>query len=359
VLAIVLVGGEGTRLRPLTNHLPKPMLPIVEKPMISRIVDWLAVHGVDEVVLALGYKPDAFTDAFPEGMVDGIKISYAIEPSPLDTAGAIRYAADTAGFKSGPVIVVNGDIVTDLNLADLIHFHKESEGLATIALTPVEDPSAYGVVPTDSFGRVLAFIEKPDRDKAPTNLVNAGTYVLDGEMINLIANDRRVSIEREIFPALVERGELFAMASDAYWLDTGTPERFLQAQLDILRGDRIYGAEIEYVERRGDVFLAPGSELEAETKGHVYMGFASKAAPGAFLHDCVIGSGSQVAPWAKVIRSVIMPGAKIQEGAIIENSIVGSYAIVERSASVRNTTIVGAEAIVPAKMSLDCARHSL
>lgn len=335
------------------------MLPIVEKPMIARIVDWLATHGVDEVVLALGYKPDAFTDAFPEGTVDGVKISYAIEPSPLDTAGAIRYAADSVGFRSGSLVVVNGDIVTDLNLADLIHFHKESEGLATIALTPVDDPSAYGVVPTDSFGRVQAFIEKPERDKAPTNLVNAGTYILDADVMKLIDSDRRVSIEREIFPLLVERGELFAMASDAYWLDTGTPERFLQAQLDILRGERIYGADIEYAERRGDVFLAPGAELEAETKGHVYMGFGSKASSGAYLKDCVIGSGAKVAPWAKIIRSVIMPGATIADGAVIENSIVGSDAVVEASASVRNTTIVGAEAIVPAKMSLDCARHSL
>ncbi len=359
MLAVVLVGGEGTRLRPLTNHLPKPMLPIVEKPMIARIVDWLSAHGVDEVVLALGYKPDAFVDAFPDGIVDGVKIHYATEPSPLDTAGAIRYAAESVGVRQGPMVVVNGDIVTDLNLTDLIHFHRESEGLATISLTPVEDPSAYGVVPTDPYGRVLAFIEKPAKDKAPTNLVNAGIYVLDSTMMNLIDSDRRVSIEREIFPLLVERGELFAMASDAYWLDTGTPERFLQAQLDLLSGMRIYGNDIDYVEKRGNVFLSPGTELEAETKGNVYMGFASKAAAGSYLHDAVIGSGSLVAKWAKVIRSVIMPGAKIHEGAIIEDSIIGPDAVIGAAAEVKNSTIVGAESTVPSGMLLDSARHSL
>ncbi len=206
--AVVLVGGEGTRLRPLTLTTPKQMLPIVEQPMIERVLGQLARHGIDEAVLSLGYKPDAFIDAYPEGSVSGVRMTYAVEHDPLDTAGAIRFAADHAGIDE-TFVAVNGDVLTDIDIGALVDLHRRHGATGTIALTPVEDPSAFGVVPTDEEGRVTAFIEKPPRDEAPTNLINAGIYVLEPSVLASIAPDVRVSIERETFPALVEKGSLY------------------------------------------------------------------------------------------------------------------------------------------------------
>ena len=225
--AVVLVGGEGTRLRPLTLTTPKQMLPIVEQPMIERVLGHLATHGIDDAVLSLGYRPDAFINAYPSGTIAGVALTYAVEPTPLDTAGAIRFAANHAGIDD-TFVVVNGDVLTDSDISALIDFHRSSGAEGTISLTPVEDPSAFGVVPTDPQGRVEAFIEKPPRDEAPTNYINAGTYVFETSVLDRIPADRRVSIERETFPALVESGTLYALGSEAYWLDTGTPDAYLR-----------------------------------------------------------------------------------------------------------------------------------
>ena len=187
---MVLVGGEGTRLRPLTLTTPKQMLPVGGRPMIERVLGHLAGHGIDEAVLSLGYRPDAFIDAYPDGKCAGVKLIYAVEESPLDTAGAIRYAASQAGTAE-TFVVVNGDVLTGLDVAGLVRFHHEHPAEATIALTPVPNPSAFGVVPTDDDGRVLAFIEKPAPGQAPTNLINAGTYVLEPSVLDRIRRDRR------------------------------------------------------------------------------------------------------------------------------------------------------------------------
>ena len=203
--AVVLVGGFGTRLRPLTLTTPKQMLPVGHRPMIEWVVGHLADHGVDEAVLSLGYKPDAFIEAYPDDRCAGVHLTYAVEPEPLDTAGAIRFAALDAGIDD-TFIVVNGDVLTDLDIDALVRFHRASGAEGTIHLTPVEDPSLFGVVPTDDDGRVVAFVEKPPRDEAPTNRINAGTYVLEPSVLDRIAGDRRVSIEREVFPAMAAEG---------------------------------------------------------------------------------------------------------------------------------------------------------
>ena len=235
--AVVLVGGEGTRLRPLTLSTPKQMLPIVGVPMIERVLAHLGSHGVDEAILSLGYLPDAFKEAYPDGQAAGIRLTYAVEPEPLDTAGALRFAATYGGIDD-TFVVVNGDVLTDLDLGSLIAFHRQSGAEGTIALHPVPDPSAFGVVPTDDDGRVTAFVEKPPRDEAPTNEINAGTYVLEASVLDRISPSGRVSIERETFPAMVRSGVLFARADDGYWLDTGTPAAYLQANRDLVSGLR-------------------------------------------------------------------------------------------------------------------------
>ena len=200
--AVVLVGGEGTRLRPLTYTTPKSLLPIANQPFLERQLAWLESHGVDEVVLSLGYLPDAFQAHFPNDRCGGVRLSYVVEGKPLGTAGGIRYAAE--GGIDGRFVVCNGDILTDLDLAAMIRFHEASGAQATIALTQVEDPSAFGVVPTRADGEVVGFIEKPPRDLAPTNWINAGIYVLEPALLQRIPPRVNVSIERETFPRMVE-----------------------------------------------------------------------------------------------------------------------------------------------------------
>ena len=202
MLAVVLVGGFGTRLRPLTLTKPKQMLPVGSVTMLERVVGKLADAGVTQVVLSLGYQPDAFIEEFPDGTCAGVSMHYAVEPEPLDTAGAIRFAATHAGITER-FFAINGDVLTDLNLAGLWKAHDSFGGEATLALTPVEDPSRYGVVPIDEDGRVEAFIEKPEAGTAPSNWINAGTYVLEPAVLDRIPAGSRVSIERETFPAIV------------------------------------------------------------------------------------------------------------------------------------------------------------
>jgi mannose-1-phosphate guanylyltransferase len=357
--ALVLVGGEGTRLRPLTYDVPKPMLPIVERPMIARIVEWLGGYGVTDAVFSLGYRPDAFLGAFPDGTWAGVRLHYAIEPERLDTAGAILFGAMSAGLGDETFLVVNGDILTDLDLDELIATHRRAGGEATIALTPVEDPSAYGVVATNREGRVLAFIEKPPRDQAPTNLVNAGTYVLEPAALERIAPGRRVSIEREVFPALVEDGALFAMASDAYWLDTGTPERYLKAQDDVLSGARPDVVFPECVEEEPGVRLAPGAVLEGVARSAVFLGCGSLVEHGAEIGGAVIGAGGVVEPGALVSGSVLLPGVVVRTGARVLHSVVGPGAVIGDGACVSRFSVLGARVVVEAGAVLDSARVSV
>ncbi|MDA8291990.1 MAG: NDP-sugar synthase [Actinomycetota bacterium] len=357
MIAVLLVGGQGTRLRPLTYALPKPMLPVVERPMIARVVEWLASYGVTTAVLSLGYQPDAFVDAFPDGRFAGVELHYAVEREPLDTAGAIRFAALDAGVAGETLVVVNGDVLTDLDLASLYKFHQGTGGAATIALTPVEDPSAYGVVPTDPDGRVLAFIEKPARDEAPTNRINAGTYILEPSVVDGIPSGRPVSIEREVFPRLVGQDELYALDSDVYWLDTGTPERYLQAQFDIVRGVRAPCHMPPCVKRADGVFVAAGALLEGEVEGCAYVGKAASVAHGARVRDVVVGASAHVASGATVRDSVLLPGAVVREGATVVGSVVGPSAVIGAGARVSSGSVVGAAALVADGAVLDSARH--
>ncbi len=224
--AVVLVGGEGTRLRPLTLATPKQMLPIAEIPMIERVLRHLAAHGVEEVTLSLGYRPDAFLSLFPGDRMGDMVVRYAVEQEPRGTAGAIRFAAEASGIDE-TFLAVNGDILTDLDVSALVDFHRRWEAEGTIALTHVEDPSAFGLVPTGADGRVLAFVEKPLPEETITGAVNAGTYVLEPSVLDRIPEGRRVSIEREVFPVLAAAGSLYGFDSPNYWTDTGKPLEYL------------------------------------------------------------------------------------------------------------------------------------
>jgi mannose-1-phosphate guanylyltransferase len=325
VKAVVLVGGEGTRLRPLTLTTPKQMLPVAGRPMIERVVTHLARHGVDEVVLSLGYRPDAFLAAYPDGRCAGVRLVYAVEAEPLDTAGAVAFAARHAGI-ADRFVAVNGDVVTDMDLSALVAFHCERGAVATISLTPVLEPSRYGVVTTDDHGKVVAFVEKPPPGQAPTNLINAGTYVLEAEALDRIPAGRPVSIERETFPGLVADGSLYALASDASWVDAGTPATYLEVNLAV----------------------AAREEVEVDASARID--------PATRVVRAVIGPGVVVEAGAVVEGSVLQAGARIGRGAVVRDSIVGRNVIVGAGATVEGLTMIGDGTVIDPGVRLCGAR---
>ncbi|MET0728429.1 MAG: NDP-sugar synthase [Acidimicrobiales bacterium] len=324
--AVVLVGGFGTRLQPLTLSTPKQMLPVNNRLMIERVVEHLGAHGVSTAILALGYRPDAFVNAYPDGRCAGVDLHYAVEPEPLDTAGAVRFAALHFGVDER-FLVVNGDVLTDLDIGALVEFHERTGAEGTISLHRVEDPSGYGVVATDGDGRVTAFIEKPLRADAPTNLINAGTYVLEPSVLDRIAPGRPVNIERVTFPTMVEDGSLCALDGETYWIDAGTPETYLAANLDLVWG------------RRGPA--EPGVHEDAVVAGEV---------TGA-----VIGAGARVERGGTVTDSVLMPGATVRAGAVVRDAIIGPRAVVEAGAVVESGSVIGDDVVVRATQRV-CAQ---
>jgi mannose-1-phosphate guanylyltransferase len=319
MMAVVLVGGFGTRLRPLTNDVPKPMLPVGHRPMIVQLVERLAPSGVTDVVLALGFRPEPFAAAFDGNRFGGVNIHYAVEPEPLDTGGAIAFAARHVGVDD-TFIVANGDIITDLDVAGLVGAHRAAGADATIHLTPVDDPSAFGVVEVDPDGRVLRFVEKPSPGETDSNLINAGTYVFEPSVLDLVAPGERVSVERIVFPQMVAERRLSAMATDDYWIDTGRPELYLQANLDLAAGRRpVRVAAID-----------PAAEID----------------PAATIDDAVVSADVTVAAGAAVTRSLLLPGAIVAAGARIVDSIVAGR-VAERAEVTRS--VIGRGYEVPAR----------
>lgn len=282
MIAVLLVGGAGTRLRPLTEWLPKPMLPIANRPFLEHQIAYLSGHGVDRVVLSCGYLPDPIREHF------GDELEYAVEPEPLGTGGAIRFAA---GGIAERFIVCNGDVLTDLDLGALLAFHQERGARATIALHRVEDPSAYGLVRTSPDGAVTAFVEKPAPGEADVDTINAGTYVLEPEVLELVEPGRAVSVEREVFPRLVGGG-LYAMTGEGRWRDIGTPASYLAANLEQM----------------------PAGGLVDAT---------ASVDPAAVVTESVIGAGARIGPEALVDRSVVLPGATVTPGSRFREQVIG------------------------------------
>lgn len=353
--AVVLVGGEGTRLRPLTLSTPKPMLPVAEVVMIERVVAHLGGHGIDEVILSMGYRPDAFVSTFPEGTCAGVRLTYAVEPHRLDTAGGIAFAARLAGLDE-TFVVMNGDVLADLDLGELIAFHRDRGCEATIALTPVDDPSAFGVVPTDERGRVTAFIEKPSASDAPTNLINAGFYVFEPAVIDRVPVDSVMHLESEVFPRMVEEGALFALASPLYWTDTGTPALYLQANLDYVRGLRGSPPAPGAKEREPGVWTLGAGVIDGSVVGASLVGDAVYVASGAAVEASVLGAGARVEAGAVVRGSLLLPGAVVGAGAVVERSIIGEGAVIGETASLSELTVVQGRASVAPGAALSGGR---
>jgi mannose-1-phosphate guanylyltransferase len=326
--AVILAGGEGTRLRPLTLTIPKPAIQLVDRPFLRYMLDWLARHGVDDVVIASGFGAEALEGALEGEAGAGPAISYVQESEPLGTGGPLRLAADE-GMLDERFLVLNGDILADLNLGALMRAHVESGAIATLALHPVDDPSAYGLVRTKMGGEVAEFLEKPDPGEVDTNEISAGAYVIERRVLDLIPAGGMVSIEREVFPRLVGNG-LYGHALDGYWMDIGTPERYLQASWDILEGR----VRTEVPDRLGGAGPWLGADVtigvQASIDARAVVATGSEVGDGASILSSVVLAGSRIGPGAVVSDSILAPGVRIGEGASIgPDAVIGEGARVE------------------------------
>jgi mannose-1-phosphate guanylyltransferase len=321
VQAIVLVGGEGTRLRPLTESVPKPALTLVDRPFLAYMIEWLAGHGVTEVVLACGFLPDVLREALAdEEERAGVKIRFVVEPERRGTAGAIRFAADELGADLDErFLALNGDVLTDLDLSALLGAHRARAARATIGLHPVEDSSAYGLVRSGPAGEVLEFLEKTG-ERVPGE-VNAGMYVLERTVLDLIPPGAEVSIERDVFPRLVGEG-LHGMRLDGYWMDIGTPERYLQASWDIL--ERRVATRVEPT--APGMLVAAGTSVGAGTSlgPRVVLAPGCRIERGAVVRDSVLLEGCRVGEGARVSGSILSAGAEVGPGAELEGVVAAA-----------------------------------
>jgi mannose-1-phosphate guanylyltransferase len=319
VQAIVLVGGEGTRLRPLTDDMPKPALTLVDRPFLAYMIEWLATHGVTEAVLACGFLPDALREALGDGEHAGVRLTYVAEPDRRGTAGAIRFAADALGERlEERFLALNGDVLTDLDLTALVKAHEERAARATIALYPVEDSAAYGLVSVGLEGRVTEFVEKTG-EPVPGE-INAGAYLLERSVLDLVPPGREVSIEREVFPRLIGDG-LSALRLDGYWMDIGTRERYLQASWDILEGR----VATRVRPTAPGLLVGAGAEIDdgATVGPRAVVSPGCLVAAGAEVRGSVLLAGCSVGAGARVHDSVLAPGVTVAAGAELADAIAG------------------------------------
>ena len=325
--AIILVGGEGLRLRPLTCNIPKPMVPVVNKPFLEHMLDNLKRHHIDEIILAICYLPERIQSHFHTGSEFGVSLNYAVEETPLGTGGAVKNAEPSL---DDTFFVFNGDVFCDINLSEMLAFHREHKAKASIALTPVEDPTAYGVVETGSDGNVKAFIEKPSRETVTSNFINAGIYILEPELLELIPPDVHHMVERGLFPQLVQQGiPFYGYRSNAYWIDIGVPEDYLKLHHDILMGKAI--ARFPGKSIADDIWREEGCDIHPSAK---IIG------PVVFGRDCTIGKDTRISgPAALGAGCTIGQGTTIDEAVLWQNVKLGRDITVKNSVIGNNSSI--------------------
>ena len=324
--ALLLAGGFGTRLRPLTYTRPKHLLPVANRAHIDHVLDLLQGADVTDVVLLTSYLAERFEQAIEDARARGISVQLAHEKDPLGTAGALKNAEAFVGDDT--FLVFNADVLTDADLGAVVGFHRASSAEATILLTPVEDPSAFGVVPTDANGLVTGFIEKPPPGESPTNLINAGVYVMEPSVLDRIPKGEPWSAERALFPGLVEEGaRLFATSTDAYWMDIGTPDKYLQANLDALHGH----------------FTSPSTGTPDEN--HVLLGLDVLLEDDVRISSSCLGERTEVQSGAEIRGSVLLPGAVVSRRARVESSILGEAVTVLEGARIAGRTIADGEIV--------------
>jgi mannose-1-phosphate guanylyltransferase len=350
VQALILAGGEGTRLRPLTSTIPKPVVQLVDRPFIAYMIEWLRGHGVDDVILACGFMADGVRAVLGDGSALGVTLRYVEEPSPLGTGGALKYAEDLLAER---FFMLNGDVLTDMDLTAQLVQHERTGARATLALIPVEDPSAYGLVRCGDDRTVREFVEKPSPDEIDTNFVNAGAYILERDVLGDMAPaGTRISIEREVFPALVGRG-LYGFEASGYWMDIGTPERYLQATFEILEGDVRTEVGRRVAEAGG--VLREGSANRASGVVHApaLIGEGCRLAADAIIGArTVLGRGVTVGAGTHIDSSVVLDGARVGAGTRISSSIVGPEVSIGDHCRVEGRVVLGQGAGVGARNTL-------
>jgi NDP-sugar pyrophosphorylase family protein len=344
--AILLAGGKGTRLRPLTIHTPKPIVPIFGRPFLHYQIDLLRqVPEIDEVILSLNYQPRRIEEMFGEGKGLGVRLRYVVEPAPLGTAGAVKYANSSI---DETVVVFNGDVLTQVNLAEVLRLHRERKAKATIVLTPVENPSAYGLVETDPEGNVRRFLEKPKAEEITCNTINAGIYLLEPDTFERIPKDTAWSIERSFFPSLVERKETFvAYIYEGYWIDIGTPEKYMQVHRDIM--DHRFAAPPFGGNSLTLAWTAPDVRVEdgATVTGPCFLDEGTVIKTGARIGPyTVLGRQCQIEEDARVSGSIVWANTRVGRDAEVIDSIIGRHCHVGRSATVSGNAVLGDKSVV-------------
>jgi len=331
--ALILAGGKGTRLRPLTVYTPKPIVPICNRPFLLYQIDTLRRAGVTDITLSLSYQPEKIEHQLSDGSEFGVKLKYMVEPQPMGTAGAYKFAEDLI---REPTVVFNGDILTDLDLKTVIRQHNDRGALATIVLAPVENPSAYGLVETETDGRVRRFLEKPKTDEITVNTINAGTYILEPQVLDLIPKGENHSFEYGLFPTLLEskKGFFAHIPQRTYWTDIGTPARYLQAHHDLL-ANRV--TRIHIKNRRGDFDSATHAEIDDLSM----IGDDCTIKPGARIVNSVLGPGCYVEERALIGNSVIWAHTRVGTAAKVDGAVIGRGCHIGRSTSVGPGTVLG------------------
>jgi mannose-1-phosphate guanylyltransferase len=336
VQAVILVGGEGTRLRPLTATVPKPVVPLVDRPFIVYMLEWLRRHGVDDVIMSCGFLATSVRNVLGDGSQLGLRLRFVEEPEPRGTAGALKYAEELLDER---FLMLNGDVLTDIDLTAQLAQHEATGAIGTLALVPVQDPTAYGLVPLNEDRSVREFVEKPSADQIDTNLISAGAYVLERSVLDLIAPDRNVSIEREIWPRLVGGG-LFGFAADAYWLDIGTPERYLQGTFDILEGN----VKTAVTERLGPGFMdvAEGVQADGRIVPPALVERGCRIEAGAHIGSLVVlGEGVMVGAGSTIERAVVLNGTEIGPGCTLRDCIVAAGVRIGEGSTVSGGAVIG------------------
>jgi mannose-1-phosphate guanylyltransferase len=334
--ALILAGGEGTRLRPLTSTVPKPVVPLVDRPFIAFMLDWLRGHGVDDVVMSCGFLAAGVRNVLGDGSAYGLRLRYVEEPRPLGTGGALKFAAPLLDER---FLMLNGDVLTDLDVGAQLALHEERGARATIALTPVDDPSAYGLVRTRPDGEVTGFVEKPASDQIDTHNISAGIYVLERSVLDLLEPDQPASIERDVFPRLVGAG-LYAYVGEGYWLDIGTPERYLEGTFDILEGTVATGVR----ERMGDgyVCVENGTRNDGRVIPSALVERNCRIAAGARIGGrAVLESGVSVGEHTTIERAVVLRGTQIGANCTLRGCIVAGGVQIGDNTRVEGLSVLG------------------
>lgn len=344
--AVILAGGEGTRIRPLTKNLHKAMLPLLNRPLMEFILDYLRGEGITEVIFALSYRPQDVSDYFGDGHKFGLKISYVLETTPLGTAGAVKNASHY--FDDQPFCVLNGDIFYRIKLRLMLEKHVQNKAAASIALTRVEDPRAYGLVKTNGEDRVLEFLEKPSGNGIESGMINAGIYIISPQALKLVPDGSPYMFEKGLFPELIRRGEkVYGFPSSSYWIDVGTPENYLGVHRDLLtnkelKKERLVREAIKWNREASDI------HPEARLIGQVVLGEGCVVGRGARIKGPVsIGSNCYIGNNASIEGSIIWQGVKIGEGASINGCIIASGCIIGKGAVLKKGCVLGDGTQVP------------